>query len=728
MATLEPTPLVDPDCVEQMGCEFQTVIAAERQHLQKTDQDTLTALAISGGGIRSASFGLGVMQALVAGNVFHKIDYLSTSSGGGYIGSSLTYFLHKGFPDGSKTGTTKDNFPFGSIGAGNRNLNESNQVVNGCLDFLRQHSLYLTPSKSLDIVALVALVLRTVSVSLLVHFSFFLTFLLVLYLTGLVNIGDMRPSWPHLNPNWFFYLAGGALTLFGVMSVLASISTHFVQKIGLPYQARVWAQVALGVSLKSAFVLLLLGSLDPLHRLLDETFEMVPLNWATGSTVLGALMGFIRRKPEAGKKPSLLSAMIPLLASSLITYGLLIGAYSLLQIAEEHHQLVRLLLCTGAVLALGYFINTNYFSLHRMYRDRLMENFMPNLDGVRDNRWGAATEADKTLLHEVCDPSINPKPYHLITTNLVLSDSGIARYGARGGDSFVLSPLYCGGDACGYIPTKKWKINGGTCISLATAMAISGASVNPNSANNSRGVTRNRLVSGLLTILSLRLGYWVSNPKRPDLMWKNPNFYTTGLFGLLFGTRLTENSRMLELTDGGHFDNVALYELIRRKVRLIIISDAGADPKFHFDDLGCTVERVRVDFGVKIRFSHPEYNLDNLQPGTSKAEKIIADKYGFARHGFAIGHIYYSDQTEGTIIYIKATLKDGLPADIYTYKSSHEAFPHEPTGDQLYDEVQFEAYRELGYQLTWTMLNALGNYTDGQWHPRKDGELKLLAE
>src|SRR5882724_12395215 len=52
-------------------------------------------LALSGGGIRAAAFSLGVLQALNRHGILHNIDYLSTVSGGGYIGSSLTATMTK---------------------------------------------------------------------------------------------------------------------------------------------------------------------------------------------------------------------------------------------------------------------------------------------------------------------------------------------------------------------------------------------------------------------------------------------------------------------------------------------------------------------------------------------------------------------------------------------------------------------------------------------------------
>ena len=71
----------------------ELIIQKEKEHLKLDPQQPVSGLAISGGGIRSASFGLGVLQSLVANDRLKEIDYLSTVSGGGYIGSALTWAL-----------------------------------------------------------------------------------------------------------------------------------------------------------------------------------------------------------------------------------------------------------------------------------------------------------------------------------------------------------------------------------------------------------------------------------------------------------------------------------------------------------------------------------------------------------------------------------------------------------------------------------------------------------
>lgn len=152
----------------------QNVIDVEREHLKLNEQKTVSGLAISGGGIRSASFCLGVMQSLVANNQLSKMDYMSTVSGGGYLGSALTWALKQG---GKNAGTSPDNFPLGKRGkhrVKDTVLKDSNpdENSNKLLDFIRQHGSYLTPTASLDMVSFVGVVARSMIMSLFVYFSF----------------------------------------------------------------------------------------------------------------------------------------------------------------------------------------------------------------------------------------------------------------------------------------------------------------------------------------------------------------------------------------------------------------------------------------------------------------------------------------------------------------------------------------------------------------------------
>ena len=119
-------------------------------------------------------------------------------------------------------------------------------------------------------------------------------------------------------------------------------------------------------------------------------------------------------------------------------------------------------------------------------------------------------------------------------------------------------------------------------FTLATAVASSGAAASPHTGVAGRGITRNPLVSLLLSLTNVRLGYWIRNPRASQEAavwhkWFPPNLMAPGIRQGLFGSGTTEDAFFIELTDGGHFDNTGLYELIRRRVKIIVLSQGSQD-------------------------------------------------------------------------------------------------------------------------------------------------------
>jgi hypothetical protein len=694
-----------------------------------TNPELASALAISGGGIRSASFALGVMQALVNGGVMPNIHYLSTVSGGGYLGSSLTWFLHKGLPEGGQAGTHESDFPFGTrqssrVGAGERR----NQI----LDYIRQHANYLVPSNSLGLASFIAVVLRAMVVSLAVYFAL-LTALLTLFakLTFFQNTVP-RALGAGVVPNLFLGIALLAAGLFVLFSLAFSLATRVAGDT--EYGLRTFVQKVFGWTLQTVLACVLLGALPLLYHWLGQWIMTVA---GTSSTFTGSVLGFFEflkhQRGDQGGAPGPLAKARPVVAAGLVLYGLALGAYCLAVIftdgRAETGQLALAALIAAALL-LGVCVDINHLGLHRMYRDRLMELFLPDSSTVQGCAWGLARGADAACIDRFCQRDGRPVlPYHIINTNIVLVDSKTASYRGRGGDNFILSPLYCGSTATGWRASSRYmkRLDGnaapaGRGMTLPTAMAISGAAVNPNAGVGGRGTTRSRIVSTLLALLNLRLGYWAPNPARGGsaIGRKVPNFLEPGLRGGVLSGGLREDCAMVELSDGGHFENLAAYELIRRRVRSIFVCDGGQDGDFTFEDLANLTERVRIDFGAKLSFDVKDFGLDKLKPGSADPSQAAAlASAALAARGFAIGSIRYAgdppNAPSGTLIYFKSTLTPSLSADLYGYKNANPEFPHESTGDQFFDEAQFEAYRELGYHLGWQWLEA--NATHDFWKP-----------
>ena len=127
----------------------------------------------------------------------------------------------------------------------------------------------------------------------------------------------------------------------------------------------------------------------------------------------------------------------------------------------------------------------------------------PETDGTTT----AAVGADGAKLSGMC---IENGPYHLVNTNVVLVGTDDKGWRVRGGDSFVLSPLSCGGKATGWVSTSEYMLR--DPLTLPTAVAISGAAVNPNTGSGGVGLTRQRGLSLLMALLNIRLGFWVPRP------------------------------------------------------------------------------------------------------------------------------------------------------------------------------------------------------------------------
>ncbi|MBV9930731.1 MAG: hypothetical protein JO013_07280 [Alphaproteobacteria bacterium] len=149
----------------------------------------------------------------------------------------------------------------------------------------------------------------------------------------------------------------------------------------------------------------------------------------------------------------------------------------------------------------------------------------------------------------------------------------------------------------------------------------------------------------------------------------------------------SDEGRDIYLSDGGHFENLGVYEMLRRRCAFILVSDAGADPTCTFFDLGGLVRKAKIDFDVDILFGH-------LSIG-ARAE-LPADA---PKAAWALGLVRYPEGSVGAILYLKPTYVADLPVDVQSYGNGSKAFPHESTGDQFVSESQFESYRNLGWHL-----------------------------
>jgi hypothetical protein len=220
------------------------------------------------------------------------------------------------------------------------------------------------------------------------------------------------------------------------------------------------------------------------------------------------------------------------------------------------------------------------------------------------------------------------------------------------------------------------------------------------------------IVGLVMTLFNVRLGAWLGNPAWPagnkTFDSEGPRFSAKSLTYEALG--MTDSKRAyVYLTDGGHFENLGLYELVQRRCRLIVVSDAGHDPDFEFEDLGNAIRKIRIDLGIEIVMHefdmHPRASVDE-----HGVEKIAPGRY------FATGTIRYPEgKNEGTLIYIKPGIYGNEPRDVQNYAATHPDFPHESTADQWFDETQFESYRQLGKHVGNCLFGSLNQHaTVGQ--------------
>lgn len=677
-------------------------------------------LAFSGGGIRSASFALGVLQVLLNEGAFRRFDYLSTVSGGGYLGAAISWWLHRAATDPIEQvapaargadGEGRSRYEafrqqFGSKVRGARTLAggrpTSDWTASNWLAYVRQHGNYLQP-KGVGYASLVASALRVCLYPLCVY-GIALTGLFALVRTLAEALGVPLIELTGLTT------AAVACVALVAMSWIYGPATWFTSFLGpdasaFLYRQRTRFRANSGWLLSAISVGLLLASIPALHDLLAaRASRWIASLSSLGLGAIGTAYQFVKGRAQE-RTPGWFGPLRLVVTAALVIYGLLLGSYS---IAEACPRPVPWGVAALAFAAtFGYFVNTNYAGLARLYRDRLMETFLPDTQTVARNEWNLAKLADRQNVSDLggrlspggeLTPATAgdcPRPLHLINCNAVLMDSPKDLYRNRGGDSFVISALWSGCDATGWIPTTRL---GDGSMTLPTAMSISGAAANPNAAPNGLGVTRNRWVSFLMSLFNVRLGYWMVNPARAAARPSNrPNLWSPGFRQGLLGRGLSEEAHFIELTDGGHFDNTALYELIRRRTRLIIVAEAGCDPTFAMEDLANAIEKVRVDFSVFIEFKDPTYSLEALRPRGRRE---------LAPHGFAIGRIRYPkrgatspEYEDGLLVYLQAVPTVSMPADIVSYWRRHAAFPNDTTADQFFTEENLEAYRELGYAI-----------------------------
>ncbi|MBT0666030.1 patatin-like phospholipase family protein [Geobacter pelophilus] len=354
---------------------------------------------------------------------------------------------------------------------------------------------------------------------------------------------------------------------------------------------------------------------------------------------------------------------------------------------------------------MGFFVHINRFSLHCMYRNRLIRAYLgasrrqPEAQDPGEQR-DFKKEREIRERENQRDPNkltgfdqkdnikmtgLEARPFHIVNIALNLAGDEKLSWQQRKAESFTISPLHAGGKGVKYRPIKEYSARKSICLSpdeglsLGTAIAISGAAASPN-----MGYHSSPLVTFIMALFNLRLGWWLGNPGPcGSRTWRSsgPKWSAGIMFREMFG-RTSDHYKYVYLSDGGHFENLGLYEMALRRCRQIVVIDAGCDEKKHFEDLGNAIRKIRIDLFATV-------TLD-LKPIIKWGRRYVTGTIDYPA-------IPGQAAMQGRIVYIKPVVNGNEPPDILNYRKQNTVFPHEPTSDQWFSESQFESYRMLGF-------------------------------
>jgi hypothetical protein len=812
------------------------------------------ALCLSGGGVRSAAFSLGVLQGLARAGLLTGFHYLSTVSGGGYIGGWLATLLRERKGDAAAV----------------QKLLASSEAPPE-LDALRPYTDFLAPRPGLaspDVWAGIVLWVRNVLVNWLIFFPalFALALLPALYadlLTAIdpawsapllaiallcLGVGVYNAAMHVPSHNFPEPLRRGRITSFVARGVVMPLMVWsvLVPLVAAPWLRQVMPEGAIPgdaipplgfVAMELAFILAALRAreenskqlwhnfgwwslaslvaavvlwvaltfgigrdpriiaiLGPLavtlaHLLqsliyialrteafrgdldrewlarLDGEKVLPALIWAVFAAIclllpvwvfggwnvkslltsvfglltgpLAAYLGKISKDVPGDSKPTGASAWVPPTFVLIDLIAAVFGITLFMLLARLGAVLTKgslavdvVLLVIAALLAwwFGRRINVNRFSMHAVYRARLMRAFLGSARPDRTPDGFTGIDPDDNPRMEDLHPAADAKaerhaaaggaaalfPVVNVTLNLVAGRN--TAWTERKGENFTITPRSCGGaylhrheDAAAELPVRGAYVrtadyagneretgrkHEGKGITLGTAITLSGAAASPSMGYHSSPAT-----AFLMTLFNVRLGAWLPNPATASaqelLQGKPPNALLTLARELLGLT--DDQGKAVYLTDGGHFENLGIYEMVRRRCRYIVAVDAGEDPTAAFEDLGNAVRKARIDLDIEIKFDPPVGIGSRTKPVTPFRT-------------IACATIHYpedkDDKTPGRLIYLKPCDPGYMTIDVRAYLNGHPAFPHDPTLEQFFTESEFESYRQLG--LTETTQLASG--------------------
>ncbi|MER9950389.1 patatin-like phospholipase family protein [Mesorhizobium sp. M0047] len=628
---------------ETYGDHERAAVQRRRERYGVSHGDWAAGIALSGGGIRSATFSLGVLAALSRKNLLPQFDYLSTVSGGGYAGCFLTSLLGTSNPD-EGFGLLSDQEPF------KRTERESDHLAR-----VRQRASFL----SAGFVERLLLVMRST-------YGVFVNAVLALSVIAFVAAVELvgRTGLQLLGvPTWL----GWACPIFALV-LLSNVSRQ--ERLQLS-ELTVW-HLSLGLLFCFPLLWIAFGAFHVGITRLTGNFALVAevgpllatlLVTATAIAILGSIFAVFARAR---------SMVIPVVTGAFLLLAEH-AFYASFEGQDLEETLLILAIMAVAIGLLWCLVDVNETSLYRYYRSKLATAFIPT----------GGTNVSPRLSEFEPDLSFYP----IINCALNAPGSDDPKMRGRLSDVFTFTPLMTGSNLVGYQDTKAWEdLN--PKLDLAAAMALSGAAVSPQ-----MGLRTTKQGSFWLTLFNMRLNAWL---RKPGIAGNNQAAPIRGrwrrdpgiqyLFRELMASA-SERLPYVNISDGGHIENLGVYELLRRRCRYIVAVDGEADPKMTFHALTNLQRLAYIDMGIMIDAELDEIRL--LDTGFSRSHfRFCRIRYptGDAREPWEIGYL----------LYVKLSLTGNEGEFLRRYRLDEPSFPHHSTLDQFFSETQFEAYRSLG--------------------------------
>ncbi|MCS7479456.1 hypothetical protein ACFFQW_39895 [Umezawaea endophytica] len=673
------------------------------EYADSPPQDIRIGIALSGGGIRSAAFNLGALQALQQQGVLQSAEYLAAVSGGNYVASALTISAAHTDPD-CENGKP----PWGRGSPEER--------------YLRQHTDYLAPGRAGKLWMAASVVYGFV----LNYLPFVLCAMIIgrvagwlLHLLG-VRLADLRLNGLALpKSSLLTVLLIAASVCVGLAILLVAYRRWFKDghpgNYGESHAERMASLLLTGAAAVGVCLLLpplaevyATSSTSLLSTFVDERPEsfqtaggriVIAIVWLLVSCVLAVIALMLGRRFRALR--------LMLVLSSISSAGLLlVPLLSSLEYSTRHGlhtagDAVGLVLAVVIVLAMAVKVHNRRYSMHLFYRERLNSAFA--LKRRRDGNRIVAEPIgyEEKLYFSELSPKGNrrmPKLVVCCAVNLTTDDVPVGRFA----ESFTFESHRSGGPLFKYHATERFEGRAGlagTQLTLPSIMAVSGAALSPLMGRFTYPPLR-----FLMALTNVRLGVWIKNPRhrnwqstasddteRPGIgarLWNSirDGWHEPGalyvLREALGGAKSTH--RYIYLTDGGHWENLGLVELLRRRCTHVLCFDATCDQTGDGLDIGRAIALARSELSADV----------DLDP-----RPVMPDSDGLSQSMAVAGSVRYPmpDQ-EAKLVYAKAVLTAGSSWDLQAFKRRDRRFPNHSTSQQMFTDEQFEAYRTLGYE------------------------------